>query len=33
MDLPKADVVQTSLLVDPVNEEEAEDDDLDIQPF
>jgi len=34
MDLPKADMVQTSLLVDPVNKkEEAEDDDLDIPAF
>lgn len=34
MDLPKADMVQTSLPVDPVTkEEEAEDDDLDIPAF
>ena len=34
MDLPKADMVQTSLPVDPVtNEEAAEDDDLDIPAF
>ena len=34
MDLPKADLVQTSLPVDPVTkEEDSEDDDLDIPAF